>query len=87
MPKLLIPILVAAALALAAGTPANADAPTKVTTQVTSRSGGTSTQRPPPAAGFFITHCLITLTIRTIVASPRRLLRTPWPPRSRIPTG
>ena len=35
MPKLLIPILVAAALALAAGTPANADAPTKVTTQVT----------------------------------------------------
>src|SRR6185437_13567832 len=36
----------------------------------TKRSGGTSTQRPPPAAGFFITHCLIMLTIRTIVASP-----------------
>jgi len=31
-----------------------------VTIQDTKRSGGTSTQRPPPAAGFFTTLCPIT---------------------------
>jgi hypothetical protein len=44
-----------------------------VTIQDTRRSGGTSTQRPPPAAGFFITHRPNLATIRTIgCLTPRR---------------